>query len=104
MPRLPQRGLSEGVKMVAKAAATLVKQRAVLVKFLPPGSCGSNNLQKTMGCTPASAAHDGGSSLMFTMLATSTVPGRDVVIEYVRMAMATNDGGPGGSTNTVVAC
>ena len=35
--------------------------------------------------------------LMFTVLATSTVPGRDVVIEYVRMAMATDDRGPGGS-------
>ena len=55
MPRLPQRGLIEGVKMVAKAAATLVKQRAVLVKFLSPGSCGSNNLQETMGWDPTDA-------------------------------------------------
>ena len=32
VPRLPQRGLSEGVKVVAEGATTLVKQRAVLVK------------------------------------------------------------------------
>ena len=49
VPRSPQRGLSEGVKVVAEGATTLVKQRAVLVKFLSPGSCGSNNLQETMG-------------------------------------------------------
>ena len=55
MPRLPQRGLIEEVKRVAKAAATLVKQRAVLVKFLSPGSCGSNNLQETMGWDPTDA-------------------------------------------------
>ena len=51
VPRLPQRGLSEGVKAVAKAAAALVKQRAVLVKFLSPGSCGSKTLQEVPGLT-----------------------------------------------------
>ena len=34
---------------------------------------------------------------MCTVLVTSTVPGRDVVTEYVRMAMATNDRGAFGA-------
>ena len=55
VPKLPQRGLSDGVKMVATVAATLVKQRAVLAKFLSPGSCRSNNLQETMGWDPTGA-------------------------------------------------
>ena len=55
VPRLPQIGLSEGAKTVATVAATLVKQRAVLVKFLALGSCGSNNLQETSGWDPIGA-------------------------------------------------
>ena len=122
VPRLSQRGLSEGAKTAATVAAALVKQRAELVKFLPPGSCGSNNLQETadrdptgamfvtyvvaptnaptavpvspsVSCqgnstsrlseegssTPEPASHDGDSSLVLKVSATSTVPGRDVV-------------------------
>ena len=45
--------------------------------------------------TPAAASRDGGSSRMFTVLATSTVPGRDVVIEYVRMAVLATSTAPG---------